>query len=168
MEGLNWFDGAPTSPLVQMWINKQTQKINNINDPQKKSHLGTVSKNILLDGLNPFNGAPTSLLVQVWIKTHRCLVCTIDPNLSMHHLLEHINQDIKGEKGKIRTQKQIKLNTVAKEIQQPNFSDQFKKTIKRYKEDGYHATDRIKSKYYQQIPQSYTADHIRHCEEEPP
>ena len=33
----------------------------------------------------------------------------------MHHLLEHINQDIKGDKAKIRTQQYIKLNTVAKE-----------------------------------------------------
>ena len=36
------------------------QDINNINDPQKKHRLGTVSKNILLEGLNRFNGAPTS------------------------------------------------------------------------------------------------------------
>ena len=32
------------------------QDINNTNDPQKKYHLGTVSKNILLDGLNRFHG----------------------------------------------------------------------------------------------------------------
>ena len=29
----------------------------NANDPQKKYHLETVSKNILLEGLNPFHGA---------------------------------------------------------------------------------------------------------------
>ena len=55
------------------------QDRNNINDPQKKHHIGTVSKNILLAGLNRFNGAPTSPLVQMWIKTHRCLVCMKDP-----------------------------------------------------------------------------------------
>ena len=38
----------------------------------------------------------------------------------MHHLLQHINQDIKGDKAKIRTQQYIKLNTGAKEIQQVN------------------------------------------------
>ena len=62
-----------------------------INDPQKKYHLGTVSKNILLEGLNRFHGAPISPLVQMLIKTHRCLVCMKDPNLSMqrqpHHLM---------------------------------------------------------------------------------
>ena len=46
-------------------------------------------------GLNQFNVAPTSPLVQMWIKIHRCLVCMKTPNLSMQHLLEHINQDIK-------------------------------------------------------------------------
>ena len=34
----------------------------------------------------------------------------------MHHLLEHINQDIKRDKAKVRTQQLIKLNTGAKEI----------------------------------------------------
>ena len=43
-----------------------------------------------------------------------------DPNLSMHHRLEHINQDIKGDKAKIRTRQCIKQNTVAKETQQVN------------------------------------------------
>ena len=38
----------------------------------------------------------------------------------MHHLLEHINQYIKGDKAKIRTQQYIKLNTGAKEIQKVN------------------------------------------------
>ena len=50
-------------------ITKQDR--NNINNPQKKHRLGTVSENILLEGLNRFNGAPTSPLVQMWIKTHR-------------------------------------------------------------------------------------------------
>ena len=49
-------------------ITKQDR--NNINDPQKKHHLGKVSKNILLEGLNGFNGASTSPLVQMWIETH--------------------------------------------------------------------------------------------------
>ena len=35
----------------------------------------------------------------------------------MNYLPEHINQDIKGDKAKIRTQQYIKLNTGAKEIQ---------------------------------------------------
>ena len=38
----------------------------------------------------------------------------------MHHLLEHINQDIKGDKAKKRAQQLMKLNTGAKEIQQVN------------------------------------------------
>ena len=41
---LNRFHGVPTSTLVQMWTKTQTQDINNTNDPQKKYHLGTVSK----------------------------------------------------------------------------------------------------------------------------
>ena len=65
-------------------INRRARKYNktrqnNINYPQKKHRLGTVSKNILLEGLNRFNGAPTSPVVQMWIKTHRCLVCMKDP-----------------------------------------------------------------------------------------
>ena len=36
----------------------------------------------------------------MWIKTHRCLVAWNTHNLSMHHLLKHINQDIKGDKSK--------------------------------------------------------------------
>ena len=43
-----------------------------------------------------------------------------DPTLSMHHLLEHINHNIKGVKAKIRTQQYVKLSTKAKEIQQVN------------------------------------------------
>ena len=42
---------------VQESITKQDR--NNIYDPQKKYHLGTVSKNILLEGLTRLNGAPT-------------------------------------------------------------------------------------------------------------
>ena len=45
------------------------QDKNNINDPQKKHRLGTVSKNNLLEGLNRFHGAPSSPLVQMWIKS---------------------------------------------------------------------------------------------------
>ena len=45
---------------------KTKQDRNNINDPQKKHRLGTVSKNILLEGLNRFNSAPTSPLVQIY------------------------------------------------------------------------------------------------------
>ena len=62
-------------------INRRARKHNrnNINDPQKKHRLGTVSKNILLEGFNRFHGATTSPLVQMWIKTHINLVCTKDP-----------------------------------------------------------------------------------------
>ena len=45
----------------------------------KKSALGTVNNNILLEGLNRLQGVPTSPLVWMWIKTHRCLVCKKDP-----------------------------------------------------------------------------------------
>ena len=38
----------------------------------------------------------------------------------MQHLQVHINKDIKGDKTKIGTQQNIKLNTRAKEIQQLN------------------------------------------------
>ena len=48
-------------------ITKQNR--NNINDPQKKHRLGTVSKNNLLEDLNRFHGTPISPLVQMWIKT---------------------------------------------------------------------------------------------------
>ena len=56
---------------------------------------GRPMKSAILEGLNQFNVAPTSPLVQMWIKTHRCLICMKNPNLSMHHILEHINQDIR-------------------------------------------------------------------------
>ena len=62
--------------IVHEIITKQDR--NNINDPQKKHRLGTVSKSILLEGVNRFNGALTSPLVQMLIKTHRCLVCMKD------------------------------------------------------------------------------------------
>ena len=39
----------------------QTQDINNTNDPQKKYHLGTVSKNFELAGLIQFHGANLAL-----------------------------------------------------------------------------------------------------------
>ena len=39
----------------------QSQDINNTNDPQKKYHLGMVSKNILLEDLNRFHGANLTL-----------------------------------------------------------------------------------------------------------
>ena len=48
-------------------INRRAQRHNkhktekNINDPQKKYPLGTVSKNILLEGLNQFHGANLTL-----------------------------------------------------------------------------------------------------------
>ena len=51
------------------------QDRNNIDDPQKKHRLGTVSRSILLEGLNRFNSAQTSPLVQMWIQTHRYLAC---------------------------------------------------------------------------------------------
>ena len=37
------------------------QDRNNMNDPQKKYNLGTVSKYILLEGLNRFHGAYLTL-----------------------------------------------------------------------------------------------------------
>ena len=52
----------------QQWTDAkawQTQDINNTNDPQKKYHLGTVSKNILLEGLNRFHGANLTLSLDV-------------------------------------------------------------------------------------------------------
>ena len=94
---------------------------NNINDPQKKHRLGTVSIKILLECLNRFNGAPTLPLVQMWIKTHRCLVCTKDPLLINASSPRTYKSRYKKEiKSKIRIQQKIKLNTGAKEIQQVN------------------------------------------------
>ena len=75
--GYQWVSKQVTTKHQQTDVHESItkQERNNINGPQKKHRLGTVSKNILLDGLNLFNGAPTSPLVQMWIKTHRCLVC---------------------------------------------------------------------------------------------
>ena len=56
----------------------------------------------------------------MWTKAHRNWFARNTFNISMHHLLEHINPDKKGDKAKIRTQQYIKLNTGAKEIQQVN------------------------------------------------
>ena len=78
---------------------QQKQDRNNINDPQKKHRLGTISQNILLEGLNRFHGAPTLPLVQMWIKTHRYFAWDT-PNLSIHYLLEHINKDIRRSQSK--------------------------------------------------------------------
>ena len=44
----------------------KAQDINNLNDPQKKYRLGTVSKNILLEGLNQFSGANLALSSDVY------------------------------------------------------------------------------------------------------
>ena len=68
----------------------------NINDPQKMYRIGTVRKNILLEGLNRFHGANITLNsdldqdIDIWFgwKT---------PNLSMHHFIKHINQNIKNK-----------------------------------------------------------------------
>ena len=46
----------------------------------------------ILEGLSMFNGTNLTLM---WIKTHRCLVRIKVPNLSIHHLLVHTNQDKK-------------------------------------------------------------------------
>ena len=49
---------------MQQWTDAkayQTQDIDNTNDSQKKYHLGTVSKNILLAGLNGLHGANLTL-----------------------------------------------------------------------------------------------------------
>ena len=50
-------------------INRRTQRHNKHktekNDPQKKYHLGTVSKNILLEGLNQFHGTNLALNADV-------------------------------------------------------------------------------------------------------
>ena len=95
-----------------------TNKDLDTNDPQKKY---TARKNILLEGLNKVHGVPTSPLVQIWIKTHICLVCIKkNPKLSMHHLLEHKNQDIKRR----LTQQYIKIvSEYDQEIPQSQIAD---------------------------------------------
>ena len=52
------FQAGDQQSNVHESITKQDR--NNINDPQKKHRLGTVSKNILLVGLNRFNSALAS------------------------------------------------------------------------------------------------------------
>ena len=71
------FPSADHKTSINRRTRKQNKKLdrNNINDPQMKHRLGTVSKYILQEGLNRFHGAPNSPLVQMLIKTHRCLVC---------------------------------------------------------------------------------------------
>ena len=58
---------------------KQTLDRNNMNDPQKKYRLGTVSINILLEGFNQFHGASLTLS-----SYHRCLVRMKLINASSH------------------------------------------------------------------------------------
>ena len=70
-----------------------TRQNKNIKYPQKKYRLGTVRKIFYWRAYSGLT-APTSPLIQLRIKTHRYLVCMKYPNLSMHHLLKHINQDI--------------------------------------------------------------------------
>ena len=86
-------------------INRRTRNhnkkdSNNINDPQKKHRLGTLSKNILLEGLNQFHGPPTSPLVQMWIKTQTQNINNTNVPQNIHFLvyLEYI----KVEKTKLR------------------------------------------------------------------
>ena len=61
-------------------INKRARKHNkkqdrhNINDPQKKHHLRTVSKNILQEGFNRCHSAPNSQFVQLEIKISNCSI----------------------------------------------------------------------------------------------
>ena len=45
----------------QQWTDPKASRLKNTNDPQKKNHLWTVSKNILLEGLNRFHGANLTL-----------------------------------------------------------------------------------------------------------
>ena len=56
----------------------------------QEQRFGTVSKYILPEGLNWFHGANVtgSRHTDSWFAINT-------PNLSMHHLLEHIIQDIK-------------------------------------------------------------------------
>ena len=61
-------------------MNRRQSTINtghkNTNDPQKKYHLGRVSKNILMEGLNQFHGANLTLSSDVDQDT-----CMKDPKL---------------------------------------------------------------------------------------
>ena len=65
------------------------------NDPQKKYRLRTVCKNMVLEGLNWFNSANLTLSADVDQEQIDVWFAWKTPNLSMHHLLEYINQDIK-------------------------------------------------------------------------
>ena len=100
-------------------INRRAQRHNkhktekNINDPQKKYRLGTVSKIFHWRAETCFK-APTSPSIQMSTKTHRYLVCMKDPNLSMHHLLEHINQDIKRRYSKDKVSTHYSINNIVK------------------------------------------------------
>ena len=81
-------------------------------NPQKKYRLGMVSKKItrglkLVSRYQPHSSFWCgSRHIDVWFAWKT-------PNLSMNHLRVHINQDIKGDKTKIRTQQYIQLNTRA-------------------------------------------------------
>ena len=66
----------------------------NIKDPQK-STASERSVKYFTGGFKQVLRRQPKPLIQMWIKTHRYLVYIQDPNLSMHHLPEHINQDIK-------------------------------------------------------------------------
>ena len=81
-------------------INRRVRKHNENKTEIKEAPPWNGQKNILLQGLNLYHGEPTSPLVQMWIKAYRCLVCMKTPNLSMHHVLKHINQDIKMRQSK--------------------------------------------------------------------
>ena len=65
----------------------------NIKDPQKKHRLGTLSRIFYWVGLNRFYGANLTLNSDVDQDTLKFGLHET-PNLSMHHLPEHINQDI--------------------------------------------------------------------------
>ena len=58
-QGVSPFQAGDHKASINRRARKHNKKQdrNDINDPQKKHHLGTVSKNILLDGLNRFHGA---------------------------------------------------------------------------------------------------------------
>ena len=60
---------------------------------QQRSTALEWSVEIFTGGLELISRRQPHPLVQMWIKTQICLVCMKD--LSMHHLLEYINQDIK-------------------------------------------------------------------------
>ena len=57
---------------------RKRQNTNNKKDPQKKHHLGTVSKKIT-GGLMLHGYIPTSPLILKWIRIQRCFVSMKDP-----------------------------------------------------------------------------------------